>query len=191
MKISTRGDWRPKDASAPHARSEFSARLADRICAEALDTPSVTQIANRVRIPVNTLYRWLKAGNEGDARYEEFAANFACARATHEARWLGNVEDVATLDDPRAANAKLRANEFLLKKHFRKEYGDQVSVHTMIDNRTNFDLKVLSTNQKRILHTMLKATIADNEGGTDDDVRRLMSDLPTIDVESTDEQASE
>jgi len=190
MKLSSRGHWKD-DATRPSSRSEFSPRLAKRICAEATDTPSITQIANRVRIPVDTLYRWIKAGNEGDPRYQAFALEFAEARASHEKRWLGNVEDVAELDDPRAANAKLRANEFLLKKHFRKEYGDQVSVHTMIDNRTNFDLKVLSTNQKRALHTMLKATIADNEGGTDDDVRRLMSDLPTIDVESTDEQASE
>jgi transposase-like protein len=177
--------------TAPLYRSEFSPMLADRICAEALDTPSVTQIANRVRIPVNTLYRWIKAGNEGDPRYQEFALNFANARAAHEKRWLENVEDVAELDDPRAANAKLRANEFLLKKHFRKEYGDQVSVHTMIDNRTNFDLKVLSQDQKRILHTMLKATIADNDGGSEDDVKRLLSDLPTIDVESTNKQAGE
>jgi hypothetical protein len=165
--------------------------LADRICAEALDTPSVTQIANRVRIPVGTLYRWLRAGNEGDPRYQEFALNFASARSAHEKRWLGNVEDVAELDDPRAANAKLRANEFLLKKHFRKEYGDQVQVHTMIDNRTNFDLKVLNHTQKRALHSMLKAAIADNDGGTEDDVRRLLSDVPVIDVESTNKQAGE
>jgi transposase-like protein len=191
MKLSTRGDWRPKDEAAPHARSEFSPMLAKRICAEALDTPSITQIANRVRIPVNTLYKWIKAGNEGDPRYQAFALEFAEARANHEKRWLGNVEDVAELDDPRAANAKLRANEFLLKKHFRKEYGDQVSVHTMVDNRTNFDLKVLSHTQKRVLHTMLKATLADNDGGTDDDVKRLLSDLPTIDVESTNKQAGE
>jgi hypothetical protein len=171
--------------------SEFSPMLADRICAEALDTPSVTQIANRVRIPVGTLGGWLRAGNDGDERYQEFAINFAHARATHEKRWLGNVEDVAELDDPRAANAKLRANEFLLKKHFRKEYGDHVQVHTMIDNRTNFDLKVLSHPQKRILHTMLKATIKDNDGGTEDDVKQLLADLPTIDVESTNEQTGE
>jgi hypothetical protein len=172
-------------------RSEFTPRLADRICAEATDTPSVTQIANRVRIPVGTLYKWLQAGNDGDPRFQEFALNFAKARGLHEDRWLGNVEDVATLDDPRAANARLRANEFLLKKHFRKEYGDQVAVHTMVDNRTNFDLKVLNTTQKRALHIMLKAAIADNDGGTDDDVRRLLSDLPMIDVESTNEQTSE
>lgn len=165
--------------------------LADRICAEAIDTPSITQIANRVRIPVGTLYRWIRAGNEGDVRYQDFALNFAKARAAHEKRWLENVEDVAELDDPRAANAKLRANEFLLKKHFRKEYGDQVAVHTMIDNRTSFDLKVLSVPQKRALHTMLKATLADNDGGTEDDVRRLLSDLPVIDVQTTDESASE
>jgi len=165
--------------------------LAKRICAEALDTPSVTQIANRVRIPVGTLYRWLRAGNDGDPRFKEFALEFAEARSTHEKRWLGNVEDVAELDDPRAANAKLRANEFLLKKHFRKEYGDQVAVHTMIDNRTNFDLKVLSTTQKRALHTMLKAAITDNDGGNEDDVRRLLSDLPVIDVKATDERPSE
>ena len=190
MKLSSRGRWNSNETT-PHARSEFSSALANRICAEAIDTPSVTQIANRVRIPVNTLYKWIRAGNEGDPRYEQFALDFAKARADHEKRWLQNVEDVAELDDPRAANAKLRANEFLLKKHFRKEYGDQVAVHTMIDNRTNFDLKVLSQGQKRILHTMLKATIADNDGGTEDDVKRLLSDLPTIDVESTDKQAGE
>jgi hypothetical protein len=61
----------------------------------------------------------------------------------------------------------------------------------MVDNRTNFDLKVLNTTQKRALHIMLKAAIADNDGGTDDDVRRLLSDLPMIDVESTNEQTSE
>jgi hypothetical protein len=172
-------------------QSEFSQALADRICAEAMDTPSVTQCANRVGIPVRTLYKWLQMGNDGVEPYAAFALAFARSRACHEKRWLDNVEEVAELDDPRAANAKLRANEFLLKKHFRKEYGDKMAVTTTIDNRTNFDLKVLNTNQKRILHTMLKATIAGNDGGTDDDVKRLLSDLPTIDVESTNEQASE
>ena len=173
------------------ARSEFSQELADRLCAEAIDTPSITQVANRVRIPVNTLYKWLRAGNDGDPRFEAFALEFAKARGAHEDRWLGNVEDVATLDDPRAANAKLRANEFLLKKHFRKAYGDEVSVHTMIDNSNHFDLKVLSQTQKRALHTMLKATLADNAGGSEDDVKKLLSDLPVIDVQSTNEQAGE
>ena len=55
------------------ARSEFSERLADRLCAEALDTPSITQVANRVGIPISTLYSWLKRGNEGDPRFEKFA----------------------------------------------------------------------------------------------------------------------
>ena len=50
------------------ARSEFSERLADRLCAEALDTPSITQVANRVGIPISTLYSWLKRGNEGRGR---------------------------------------------------------------------------------------------------------------------------
>lgn len=166
--------------------------LAKRICAEAMDTPSVTQIANRVRIRVDTLYRWLRAGNDGDPRYQKFAIEFAEARATHEKRWLDNVEDVAGLDDPRAANAKLRANEFLLKKHFRKEYGDKVSVHTMIDNRTNnFDLKVLNSDQKRALHAMLKAAITDNDGGATDEARRLLADVPVIDVESTNSRPGE
>jgi hypothetical protein len=38
---------------------------------------------------------------------------------------------------------------------------------------------------------MLKAAIADNDGGTEDDVRRLLSDVPVIDVESTNKQAGE
>lgn len=190
MKLSNRRGWGPEE-EVLHARSEFSLQLADRLCAEAMDTPSVTQIANRVGIPVGTLYRWLRAGNDGDVRYHAFALNFAKARATHEQAWLDNIDEVATLDDPRAANAKLRANEFLLKKHFRKEYGDTVSVHTMIDNRTNFDLKVFNPTQKRMLHTMLKAALADNDGGADDDVQRLLADLPVIDVEETNEPTGE
>jgi hypothetical protein len=163
--------------------SEFSSRLAKRICAEAIDTPSVTQVANRVGIPVGTLYRWLRAGHEGDPRFHQFAIDFAQARGTHENRWLGNVEDVAKLDDPRAANAKLRANEFLLKSHFRKEYGDTGSISAMIDNRTaNFNLKVLSSGQMRALHAMLKAVNADNDGN-EEDVRRILAEIPVIDVE--------
>lgn len=165
-------------------RSEFSDRLAERICAEASDTPSITQVANRVNIPVNTLYRWLKMGREGDPRFQSFALEFDKARGTHEDRWLKNVEDVAELDDARAANAKLRANEFLLKKHFRKEYGDHVAVSTMIDNRSaNFNLKALSPGQLRHFHTMLKAVDADNEGDRDEDVKQLLAELPVIDVQ--------
>ena len=163
------------------ARSEFSEALHKRLCAEAIDTPSITQVANRVGIPVSTLYSWLKKGNEGDERFQPFAIEFAQARAVHEGRWLGNVEEVAELDDPRAANAKLRANEFLLKKHFRKEYGDRVEVSGAVDNSsTTFNLSVLSPPQLRALHTMLKAVNADSEGA-DDDVRRLLSEIP-IDV---------
>ena len=166
-------------------RSEFSERLAKRLCAEAIDTPSITQVANRCNIPVSTLYNWLKLGNEGDSRFEPFALEFAKARGTHESKWLDNVEEVATLDAPRAANAKLRANEFLLKKHFRKEYGDHVAVSTMIDNSsTNFNLKVLSPTQLRALHTMLKAVNADHEGN-DEDARRLLAEVPVIDVQET------
>lgn len=163
--------------------SEFNHRLAERICAEALDTPSVTQVANRVGIPVSTLYRWLKLGQEGDPRFHRFALDFAKARGTHETRWLQNVEEVATLDDPRAANAKLRANEFLLKSHFQKEYRDSSAISHMIDNRTaNFNLKVLSSGQMRALHAMLKAVNADNNGD-EEDVQRILADVPVIDVE--------
>jgi len=164
-------------------RSEFNHRLAERICAEAIDTPSVTQVANRVGIPVSTLYRWLKAGQEGDPRFQQFALDFAKARGTHENRWLENVEDVAKLDDPRAANAKLRANEFLLKSHFRREYGDTGAISAMIDNRTaNFNLKVLSSGQMRALHAMLKAVNADNDGN-DEAVQRILAEVPVIDVQ--------
>lgn len=168
--------------------SEFSERLAERICAEALDTPSVTQVANRVGISVHTLYKWLRRGHDGDPRYQQFALDFARARGTHENRWLANVEDVASLDDPRAANAKLKANEFLLKSHFRKEYGESGNISATIDNRTaNFNLKVLSSGQMRALHTMLKAVNADNEGNHED-VQRILQELPTIDVEEEDQQ---
>jgi len=164
------------------SRSEFSERLADRLCAEAIDTPSITQVANRCRIPVRTLYNWLTLGREGDPRFAKFAMDFARARGTHEDKWLENVEDVAGLDDPRAANAKLRANEFLLKKHFPKAYGDKVSVTAVSDNSsTTFNLSVLSTPQLRHLHTMLRAVRADNEGD-DQSVRRLLSEIP-IDVQ--------
>jgi len=148
-----------------------------------MDTPSITQVANRCSIPVNTLYRWLSMGRDGDPRFSAFAAEFAKARGAHEERWLGNVEDVAALDDPRAANARLRANEFLLKSHFRKEYGDRAAVGTMIDNRTaNFNLKVLNTGQMRALHAMLKAVNADNDGN-EEDVKRILAEIPVIDVE--------
>ena len=166
------------------SRSEFTPRLAERICAEAMDTPSITQVANRVNIPITTLRRWLKLGHDGDPRFQEFALEFAKARGQHEDRWLGNVEDVAALDDPRAANAKLRANEFLLKKHFRKEYGDHMSVSTVVDNRTaNFNLKALAPHQLRHLHTMLKVVDVDNEGGREEDVKQLLAELPVIDVQ--------
>jgi hypothetical protein len=185
MKLSNIPGYEPKELRhSPF--SEFSDRLAKRICAEAMDTPSVTQVANRVGIPVNTLYHWLRAGHDGDPRYQQFALDFAKARGTHENRWLANVEDVAQLDDPRAANAKLRANEFLLKSHFRREYGDTGNISAMIDNRTaNFNLKVLSSGQMRTLHTMLKAVAADHEGNHED-VQRLLAEMPTIDVEEED-----
>lgn len=170
-----------------HGTSEFSGRLAKRICAEAIDTPSVTQVANRVGIPVRTLYFWLKAGQDGDPRFEGFALEFARARGTHENRWLQNVEDVAALDDPRAANARLRANEFLLKSQFRKEYGDSGHISATIDNRTaNFNLKVLSTGQMRALHAMLKAVNADHDGN-EEDVKRILADVPVIDVNDDEE----
>ena len=170
-------------SEAPITKSEFSKRLAARICAEAMDTPSVTQVANRVGIPVVTLYRWLRMGQDGDPRFHQFALDFAKARGTHENRWLANVEDVAQLDDPRAANAKLRANEFLLKSHFRKEYGDTGSISATIDNRTaNFNLRVLSDGQTRALHAMLKAVNADQDGN-EEAVKRILAEVPVIDVQ--------
>lgn len=162
---------------SPHrASSEFSEHLANQICAEAIDTPSVAQIANRVGIPARTLYRWLQNGRDGDERFSEFAMRFAKARGTHEDRWLANVEDVAQLDDPKAANAKLRANEFLLKSHFPHQYTERAHVTTHIDNATTFNLKVLSTEQLRVFRTMLKAV--DSENDNEEEVQQLLAEIP-------------
>jgi len=168
--------------------SELTPRLAKRLCAEALDTPSITQIANRVGISVQLLYSWLSKGNEGNPRFAPFAAEFNKARGSHEDRWLKNVEDVAELDDPKAANARLRANEFLLRNHFRKQYTERANSGTSIENQTNFNVKVLNDTQKRTLHTMLKAIVAGNDGAGEEEVHQLLADLPIVEVEQTDSE---
>ena len=165
-------------------RSELTPSLQKRLCAEALDTPSITQIANRVGISVQLLYSWLSKGTEGNPRFAPFAAEFQKARGTHEDRWLKNVEDVAELDDPKAANARLRANEFLLRSHFRKQYTERATSGTSIENQTNFNVKVLNDTQRRTLHTMLKAVVAGNDGAGDEEVHQLLADLPIVDVEA-------
>lgn len=186
MKLANIPGYGPKE-ERHHPRSEFSKRLADRLCAEAMDTPSVTQVANRVGIAVSTLYQWLKLGREGDPRYEQFSIDFARARGTHEEKWLDNIEEVATLDDPRAANAKLRANEFLLKKHFQSQYGDRVSVSTVVDNRATLNLAHFNEGQKQTLHAMLQAALAEGAGELDR-VDRLLAEVPiTVEDDETHE----
>ena len=71
--------------------SELTPRLVKRLCAEAMDTPSITQVANRVGIPVNLLYEWMRKGREGNPRFAPFLAEFQKARGVHEDRWLQNV----------------------------------------------------------------------------------------------------
>jgi len=179
MKLSTIPGYDPEVIPG----SELTPRLVKRLCAEAMDTPSMTQIANRVGIPISTLYRWIKGGQEGDPRYVPFFTEFQKARGTHEDRWLKNVEDVAELDDARAANAKLRANEFLLRSHFRNQYTERAKSGTQIENQTTFNVKVLNDSQRRALHTMLKAVVAGNDGAGDDEVHQLLADLPIAETE--------
>ncbi|MDH3598035.1 MAG: hypothetical protein OEU26_00180 [Candidatus Tectomicrobia bacterium] len=182
MKLGSIKGYGPEDPEVIPG-SELTPRLRERLCAEAMDTPSITQVANRVGIPVTLLYDWLKKGRDGNPRFAPFLAEFQKARGTHEDRWLQNVEDVAALDDARAANAKLRANEFLLRSHFRGQYTERATSGTQIENQTTFNVKVLNDTQRRALHTMLKAVVAGNDGAGDDEVHQLLADLPIAEAE--------
>lgn len=150
----------------PKYNSEFSDTLAIRLCAEAADTVSVTMVASRVGIPLRTLHRWLQKGREGDSRYAAFAAEFDKARATHEKRAMENVWEIADqTENPKMANAALRANEFILRNHFRQQYTERANnVGTHVENQLNIDVKVLNTEQKRELHRYLKAIKLGQEG---------------------------
>ena len=161
------------------AISEYTDEVGVRLCSAARLSASITYVAAEVGVPYRTLRYWLQRGENGDPRYSKFAADFHEARAVHEARYLSHMEEVAADTNPRSANARVRATEFLLQKLYPKQYSDQLFVSTMIERQADgFDLTALNQDQMREFLKMLKVIRAANEGAQDD-AKRLAEKIKT------------
>jgi hypothetical protein len=155
------------------ANTSLTLELAQQLIEEAKRTPSKTLIAARCRVPYSTLKFWLKQGSEGDPRFEHFTAEFEAAKSIHEERYLENVEEVARDDNPRAANARLRANQYMIEK-----YCATGSVGSVIENGADaYDLSVLPTDELRRFMQTLKALKAHNDGADREEVERRLKKL--------------
>lgn len=161
------------------AVTEFSHEVAEKLILCAGECPSMVRVAAECGVPYRTLRYWLQEGRTGSIRYEFFAAEFDRARATHEDRYLKQMEAIAAqTDNPKALASAQRANEFLLKKLFPGGYGDELYVSTMIQRQVGeYDLKVLPTEVLREFGKILKVIRASNDGEDEDAVKRLVDKI--------------
>ena len=173
------------------ANTSLTPDLAQRLCDAATECPSISRCAAQCGVPYQVIRNWLRLGFDGDPRYSLFAVEFERCRSGHEDRWMGHIEAIAEDDDPKVANARLRATEFLLKKHFPKQYGDQVFVSTMIERQADgFKLDALPADALREFQKMLKALKADNDGADPSEVQRLVSKIK-VDAKRKDDDGAE
>lgn len=162
----------------PRTISKLTPSVQDEILREAETTPSVNQIAARVGVSYRTLRHWIQLGEEGDERYAGFAAALAQARAKHEDKYIRHLEEIAADDNPRTANARLRATESLLRKLFPKQWGDELWVKTMVERDVDgMDLSVLPQTALRELMKMHKVVRAKRDGADDKEIKRLIEKI--------------
>jgi hypothetical protein len=159
------------------AVTEFSREVAEKLILCATDSPSMVHIAAQCGVPYRSLRYWLQEGRTGSARYEYFSAEFDRARSHHEDKYLKQMEDIARqTENPKTLAAAERANEFLLKKLYPKQYSDQMFVSTMIERQADgFDLSALPTQMLREFLKTLKVIRASNDGADSDEVGRLLA----------------
>jgi hypothetical protein len=156
------------------AITEFSHEVAEKLILCAGDNPSMVHIAAQCGVPYRTLRYWLHEGRNGSARYSYFAAEFDRVRSQWLEKPLARLFTILEDDNPKLANAQIRGIDWLTKKFFPQEFGDQLWVSAMIDREADgFDLSVLSTGKARDLMKTLRLIKEFNEGGDDDRIKKL------------------
>ena len=170
--------------------SLFTEELGERLVKSAKENPSIRSCARLNGISPSTLEQWLAKGEQGHPTYADFSIRFRASRDFWKDKCIANMMAIA--DDPSQGAAAVRANDFLLRKLFGQEFGDQIYVSTMIRKEADgFDLTILSQVQLREFQKMVRALKAHNEGADEAEVKRLVSKINFGEAEQEDSDATD
>ena len=135
-----------------------------QIILEALaQNPSLESAATAASITLQTLLRWLDAGQQGDERYAEFALDCARRRAHIKNELFQSLFEIAT---DRLHPQAVKSAQLLLQTQFPTEYS---SVRHVVSHRKpeeqEYKLDNLSHDELRIFTRLLKRATAEGDQG--------------------------
>jgi hypothetical protein len=135
-------------------------------------------VAARAGIPYKTLRYWIRLGEQGDPRFAAFVKELHRLRAPYEEKLLEQLEKLIMSDDPKVANAKLKAITWQLEKLWPTQYGEQIYVQTMIERQAEgYDLSVLPQEEMRQFMKMLKLVKMNHDGADKEQVQRYLTKI--------------
>lgn len=106
-------------------RIQYSAELADAVCAKVAEGMAVIAIGKLKDMPSETtIYKWLST----EAEFAEKYARAREAQADVYSQEIVDIADTATNDDYNVARLKIDARKWAASKLAPKKYGDKLNV---------------------------------------------------------------